>query len=217
MVFALKSFLVGLAVVGFVAAAQPAAAHPHVWVTAKSELVYAPDGSLTAIRHKWAFDDMFSSFATQGLDTNNDGKLSREELASLAEVNVTSLKDFEFFTKATINGKKAEFADPIDYWLDHQDNVLTLNFTLPFKKAEKTQRVELDLYDPTYFVAFGLAETDPIALVSAPSGCQINVTRAGDPAASGAGQRLSESFFNSMTAASEYGAMYANKVAVKCP
>jgi len=41
-------------------------AHPHVWITFKSELLYAPDGTLTGIHHLWTFDDMFSTFATHG-------------------------------------------------------------------------------------------------------------------------------------------------------
>src|SRR4249920_456093 len=48
--------------------AAPAHAHPHVWVTMHSELVYAPDGSITGIRHAWSFDDMFSTFAIQELE-----------------------------------------------------------------------------------------------------------------------------------------------------
>ena len=40
-------------------APAPASAHPHVWVTVKSELVYASDGSITGVRHAWTFDDMF--------------------------------------------------------------------------------------------------------------------------------------------------------------
>ena len=48
-------------------AAGKAQAHPHVWVTMKSELVYGADGSATGVRHAWTFDDMFSTFATQGL------------------------------------------------------------------------------------------------------------------------------------------------------
>jgi lipoprotein-releasing system permease protein len=50
-------------------AAGAASAHPHVWVTMKAEVVYAPDGSVTGVRHAWTFDDMFSVFATQGIDT----------------------------------------------------------------------------------------------------------------------------------------------------
>ena len=75
-----------------VLAAGLAQAHPHVWVTMQTELVYAPDGSITGIRHAWSFDDMFSTFATQGLESKEKGKFTREELAPLAKVNVESLK-----------------------------------------------------------------------------------------------------------------------------
>ena len=55
--------------------AAPARAHPHIWVTMHSELVYAPDGSVTGIRQHWAFDDMFSAFAMQGLESQGQGRL----------------------------------------------------------------------------------------------------------------------------------------------
>ena len=45
---------------GLVVATAAAQAHPHIWVTVKSELVYAPDGTVTGVRHAWTFDDMFS-------------------------------------------------------------------------------------------------------------------------------------------------------------
>src|SRR5690242_5392278 len=50
-----------LLAVAFVGLAGPALAHPHVWITMKSEVVVGPDGAVTAIRHHWAFDDMFSA------------------------------------------------------------------------------------------------------------------------------------------------------------
>ncbi|MGA7682754.1 MAG: DUF1007 family protein, partial [Pseudolabrys sp.] len=56
--------------------AVPAWAHPHVWVTMRTELVYAPDGKITGIRHAWSFDDMFSTFATQGLESKEKGKFT---------------------------------------------------------------------------------------------------------------------------------------------
>src|SRR4029079_11020926 len=82
----------------FLAAGSLAQAHPHVWVTMQTELVYAPDGSITGIRHAWSFDDMFSTFATQGLESKEKGKFTREELEPLAKVNVESLKEFGYFT-----------------------------------------------------------------------------------------------------------------------
>ena len=84
-----------------------AAAHPHVWVTMHTELAYAPDGSVTGVRHAWAFDDMFSAFATQGIESKDKGKFSREELAPLAKVNVELLKEYDYFTYVTADGKKA--------------------------------------------------------------------------------------------------------------
>ena len=105
----LRIFLVALATL-FVAA--PAQAHPHVWVTMQTELVYAPDGSITGIRHAWSFDDMFSTFAIQGLESKEKGKFTREELAPLAKVNVDSLKEFDYFTYATADGTKVALTDP---------------------------------------------------------------------------------------------------------
>jgi hypothetical protein len=112
----LRISLIALTMLAF---AAPARAHPHVWVTMHTELVYAPDGSITGVRHHWAFDDMFSAFATQGMEAKEKGKFTREELAPLAKVNVESLKEYDYFTYATADGKKAELTEPApDYWLD---------------------------------------------------------------------------------------------------
>ncbi len=84
----------------------PALAHPHVWVVVHSELSYAPDGTLAGVRHNWTFDEGFSSFALQGLETTPDGKPSEKTLAELAQVNIDSLKEFDYFTVAK-RGKEA--------------------------------------------------------------------------------------------------------------
>jgi ABC-type uncharacterized transport system substrate-binding protein len=106
-----------------------------------TELIYTPDGRITGVRHAWAFDDMFSTFATQGLESKEKGKFTRDELAPLAKVNVESLKEFDYFTYATADGKKTELADPLsDYWFDYTDSILTLHFTLPFKITRQSKR-----------------------------------------------------------------------------
>src|SRR5438105_588503 len=119
-----KSFGFVLGSLAYLLAAGAAQAHPHVWVTMKSELVYAADGSVTGVRHAWAFDEMFSTFATQGLETKQKGVFTREDLAPLAQVNIDSLKDFDYFTFAKANGRKTPFDGPADYWLDFADSVL---------------------------------------------------------------------------------------------
>jgi len=165
---------IGLALV---ATTGPAAAHPHVWVTMQSELVYAADGSVSGIRQAWAFDDMYSAFATQGLKAKKPGTFTRDELAPLATENVSSLKEFDYFTFAKFDGNKVLFGDPVDYWAEYKNSILTLHFTLPVKQPVKARAVELEIYDPTYFVDFGFAKTDPLVLKNAPADCQLTVKK----------------------------------------
>jgi len=201
-----------------VAAASAAQAHPHVWVTFKSEVVYAPDGSVTAIRHSWAFDDMFSTFATQGLEGKEKGKFTREELAPLAEVNVTSLKEYDFFTYVTADGKKVELTDPSkgEYWLDFADSVLTLHFTLPLKQPVKVHKLAVEIYDPTIFVDFEFAKKDPVALAGAPAGCKLGVELPRELTFA-EGKALSQIPADQANTTMAFGAQLANKIRVTCP
>ena len=157
------------------ASIEAAQAHPHVWITARSELLYAPDGTVTGVRHAWKFDDMFSAYAIQGLETKQKGVYTREDLAPLAQTNVESLKDFAYFTYAKAEGKKHKFLEPIDYYLDYKDAVLTLHFTLPLKAPVKTRELAVEVFDPSYFIDFAFEEKDPVKLVGAPAGCEIEV------------------------------------------
>ncbi len=192
-----------------------AQAHPHVWVTLNSELVFAPDGTVAAVRHAWAFDEMFSSFAIQGLDKNNDGKFSREELKELAEVNVTSLEEFNYFSVAKSGGKDVTFDKPKDYWLEaDKDNVLTLHFTLPLKAKAAKGDFTVDVYDSTFFVDLTFADGAVVKLDGAPAGCVAEVKR--PQPQSTAQSNLSESFFNSLSASSQFGSQFANRISLSC-
>jgi ABC-type uncharacterized transport system substrate-binding protein len=201
----------GLALLAGIGLAE-ASAHPHVWVTVKSELVYAPDGTLTAVRHHWTFDEMFSTFATQGMDDKKPGGLTREDLAPLAEVNVSSLKEFDYFTYALADGKKSALKDAQDYWLDQKDGALTLHFTLPLVSPVKAKQLDMQVYDNSYFVDFSLATRDAAALVNAPAQCKLaSVSSRG-----GAQQQASTEAFVQAPDANNYGAQFANKILVTC-
>lgn len=199
---------------GLSLAAGAASAHPHVWITATSEVLYAPDGSVTGVRHAWTFDDMFSAYAVQGLEGKTKGTYSREELAPLAQTNVESLKEYAYFTFARADGKKERFLEPIDYFLDYKDTVLTLHFTLPLKNPVKPKQLMLEVFDRSFFIDFKMTDKDPVKLVGAPAGCQMKLERPNDGTASA--QKLNEqTFMNGEN--QNFGLMFANKITVDCP
>ncbi len=199
--------------------AGQAQAHPHVWATIKADLLYAADGSVTGVRHAWTFDDMFSAFATVGIKAKTKGQFTREELQPLAKVNVDSLKGFAYFTFATMDGVKDKdaFDDATDYWLDYDPKatVLTLHFTLPFKKPVKAKVLKIQVYDPEFFIDFAFAKKNPVKLVGAPPECAVWTEKPDDP------HFLSSQSLNKSFVASEafvgMGAEFANNILVQCP
>ena len=211
-----------LAVLASLAVAGPALAHPHVWVAAKAEVDYE-SGRVTGIRHAWSFDASYSAFVTQGLDKDGDGTLSPEELQGLAAENTTNLAEFAYFTKLKVGGREQEFGEPREPRMRMDGDRLTLSFVLPLKAPVAQGRgvTAMEVYDPTYFVAFSLAEgADAARLKGAPTGCATTVTRAktADPQqVADAGKPLSEAFFEALTASSNFGEQYANRVIVACP
>jgi ABC-type uncharacterized transport system substrate-binding protein len=158
-------------------------------------------------------------FATQGLEAKTKGEFTREELAPLAEVNVTSLKEYDYFTYAKANGKKVEFNDPAaGYYLDYdkKETVLTLHFLLPLKQPVKAKDITLEVYDREFFVDFSFAEKDPAKLVGAPAQCKLTVGKPQEMNAALA-QQLGQLGPNQRDSSLTIGAEYANKILVKCP
>jgi ABC-type nickel/cobalt efflux system permease component RcnA/ABC-type uncharacterized transport system substrate-binding protein len=167
----------------------PAAAlsHPHEWVDVASEVLFDAQGRIAAVRHHWRFDEAFSAFALQGLDTNGDGLYSPEELQPLAQVNVESLAEYDFFTFLSVGDYRAGFAAPKDYRLDLDGGRLTLHYTLPLAQPLISGgEMLLQVYDPEYYIAFAMPSAEAVRLVDAPAGCRLRVTPARGPDAAAA-------------------------------
>src|SRR2546430_9799229 len=111
------------------------------------------------------------------METKTKGVYSREELSSLAQTNVESLKEFAYFTYARADGKKEKFQEPVDYFLEYKDAALTLHFTLPLKAPVKTKQLALEVFDPSYFIDFQLIDKYPIMLVRDPYACHLILKR----------------------------------------
>ncbi len=214
-----KRFAAVLAIVGGVlaGACAPALAHPHVFVAVKSVIVFAPDGRVTGVRHSWTFDDMYSAFALQGLG-GRSGKPSQQELDALAKVNVEQLEETSYFTFVRAGGQRIGFGPATDYRTTvDAKNILTLHFTAPLKEPASAGRAfTMQVYDPTYYVAFDLEKSNPITMASAPAGCSLNIIQP-PPLAPDLQSRLNDSMGTNVSPGADFGLKLAARVVVACP
>jgi len=196
---------------------MPAIAHPHVFVTMHADLVYGPNGALVAVQHAWTFDDAYSSYAVMGLPQKTRGVFSREELAPLAQVNVQSLKDYNYFTYPKVNGRTVRnvFLDPVDYWMEWKDEALILHFTLPTKTPIAGKAIEVEIYDPEFLVDLAFNSDNPVSLLNAPASCTVQASRPHSLNITAA-QRADPNFIIS-EAYVGMGADFASRIDVQCP
>lgn len=156
-------------------AATDLAAHPHVLVDAKAEIVFDDQHRISAVRNVWRFDPAFSAYALQGLDKDGDGNFGKAELASLSQENVESLAAYDYFTYLVAGDRKRAFLPAKNYWLDFDGAQLTLNFTLPLAEPVIVDGiVKVEIFDPEYFVAITLVKDDAVSLDGAPPSCKTS-------------------------------------------
>jgi ABC-type uncharacterized transport system substrate-binding protein len=192
-----------------------AAAHPHVWIDARSEVVFDGEQRIVALRVVWRFDEFYSLFAIEGLDKNADGTLDADELRPLAELNVTSLKDYRYFTHVTADGAEAAYGPVSEYGSRYEDGILSLEFVIPLATPldPRTLRVSYKSYDPTFYIAIEPALQDPVSLVGAPPpSCRAELEEGGGAET----LDLSEADFLNPATSTGLGELYATKISVIC-
>ena len=199
------------------AAAGTAQAHPHVWITVRTQIVFNAEGKVSGLIHDWVFDDMYSAFATEGL-TKTDGLVKRETFAPLAQENAGGLADIGYFTTLKLNGKAVEFAPVSEYWMEERpDHLVAFHVALSLKKPMAVGRFgSLMVADPEYFIDFEFDDTDGVVLKSAPAGCSSSYAKP-KPLEDNEKKTLTESFFSGLAPGANFGFKMASRVIIACP
>ncbi len=168
-----KLALAVAATLGFSAAAE---AHPHIFIDATATLVFNDAGELSGIRNNWTFDEAFSVWQVQGLDTNADGITSSEEMQELADENLKGLAEYGFYTSAgdrsgTVALDRADGAKFV-----FANNRSTLSFTAGPEVPHRVDgRLQIAIADPEYYVAITFAGNEAVSVENAPAGCTVTM------------------------------------------
>ena len=203
------------ALIGVAGLAPGATAHPHVWIDARVEVVFDAAQRMTALKVAWRFDEFYSLFAIEGLDKDEDGVVTPEELHPLAELNVTSLEPHRYFTEVFAGGQALAFGTVSDYGARYQDGILTLAFTIPLAAPADPLAAHITFrsYDPTFYLAIEPALDTPVSLTgSAPAGCRPVIEESSPPETF----TLSETDLADPAVSGGIGALYATTIALNC-
>ncbi|QPC42234.1 DUF1007 family protein [Kaustia mangrovi] len=207
----------GVLAAGVLIAAEPAHAHPHVWIETHSDVVFDEEGRIAAVNVEWQFDEMYSAVAIEGLDTDGNGRYDPEELQPLAAENISALKEYDYFTYLKANGEQVAYGDVTEFGQFYKDGYLSLYFTVPLAKPVDPRKadVEYAIYDPTFYIAIEPAPKEPVKMIgAAPASCRYEIRKS---AAEADNFQYSEDFWTQQSNANEgMGAMFARPVDVVC-
>ena len=201
--------------------ATAAAAHPHVWIKNRTDVIFDDNGMITGIAVEWAFDKEYSKVAIEGLDANDDGYYSAGELHPLAAENISALKDYDYFVYPRHGKDKLKFAEVTEFGQVHSNEVLKLYFTAPLEKPvdPKAAVFNYRVYDPTFYIAIDYPDAAAISAVGKrPAECKVELHKPpSDEKTEETRQMLSDKPPDWQPEVDQdFGAMFAEPVVVLC-
>ena len=187
----------------------------------ETEVVLGPDNEITGFRHKWTFDEGYTSFAIDGLDTNGDGIYSEEELKPLAQTNIEALKEFEYFTFPFIGETKlpTEAAGGLPPGLQGQAFDAHLHAAArEARLSRQDQGFQLRRLRPRHVCLAHVQRQEPVKIASAkPVACAAHV---GDRDTAKAKAKVKETTLSQLgeniDPSSNLGYQYAERVTIQC-
>jgi ABC-type uncharacterized transport system substrate-binding protein len=199
----------------------PALAHPHIWVTVSADLTFNDQGYVDGVNQSWTFDDGYTQFVLDGLDTNGDGVFGSAELDPVTKNNLVTLREYDFFTALRAGGVLQKVRDATDYGQIYSNGKLEMHFHVPLETPVDPRQggVTLKIYDPDFFIDFEYAAEEPVAALGPmPSGCRLEIR----PAPTGAQLDQTRAMLAtkgtdwSPENGEDFGAMFARPVQVTC-
>ena len=198
-----------------------AAAHPHIFIETRVEIVLNAEGAVTGVEIEWTYDEFFSLILLEDLmlDDDLDYVLTAEEQLILEEEVLGWPEHFTGDLLVEAGGISAEFGPREKHTVDYVDGRVIERHLRPLKAPLSTaDGASVRVFDPTYYTAYVL--TGEIGLTG-PEGCGVTVT----PADLDAAYSLIDEMLYGTPADQldpddpfpEVGAEFADTITVTCP
>lgn len=160
----------------------PLLSHPHVWIDAHSE-VYFEGGRLDRVVHHWTFDELFTESILLDYDGNRNRRIEERERRDIEAYAFTNLRYYDYFTHLVVEGRQVPITEVKDFNARVENNRLVYSFTIPLdlNVDRGWQRVNLGVWDDTYFVEVSYASPAVAVYGARESGIEIDLAMQENP------------------------------------
>ena len=151
---------------------SPLSAHPHNWITLKSEFLINEKGELTVVRSHWEFDIYFSMMTIAAV--MNEETVQPNSLEILGDDMINNMESYRYFSLLKINNKSVPLGRPQPYELNivpnkeqQQQLVLSMDFKFDKPIPLNNKEVSWQVFDPTYFIDMRHQDASKITISNA--------------------------------------------------
>ncbi len=155
--------------IGLIVMISPCAAHPHNWVTMRSEFQLNDSGELVSVTQVWRFDFFFSAMLIA--ETVNEWQQPLHKALELeASRMVKNLKPYRYFSVFSVDERDVQLPTPDRYALqvvkfEEQEFLeLTMHFQLDQRPVFAGRDISWSVYDPTYYIAYSHEHADNVTI-----------------------------------------------------
>ncbi len=135
-----------------------AMAHPHVFIDAAAAIMFNEAGEVAALRIGWSYDEFYSlvMIEDKGLDTDGDGTPEAAQLDAFAGNDVDWAAGFPGDVVLSVGGEAVALSAPIRHRALYESGRIITTHVRPLEVpiAASAVPVTLQIYDPSYFVAY---------------------------------------------------------------
>lgn len=155
-----------------------ALAHPHMWVEGQMSFGFNAQGQVTGVTQTWLFDELFSSYAKQGLPEGSDAAPAQSDLDKIGKSWIEALADpmSHYFTTIRYGSQEVATgpAQRVKVTWHKRTQQMALTFELPLLTPLTVagKPLVVSVADPTFYVAYSYEDPNAVKLLGAPERCQ---------------------------------------------
>lgn len=195
----------------------PLSAHPHSWIDIKVSVLFDGDGRVAALKEIWLFDEVYTAFILEGVKRPTDEILKK--IADRIMVNLTPYSYFTHPADGKNNAIKPGGVEDVGAIL-HDKKRFELDFTVRLAEPAAADGFSYSIYDPTYYIEMLHAEGGgAVRLEQAPPSCAYRLIKPNPSmeAVLRASSLDSAASAPAMDGADGLGALFAERIVLKCP